>query len=144
MIIHVYPQMLRCQKLLALQVVSSFIFRSTLSVPKSNSKVGNILAKDTTLRINLNITRSHPNLCKHTHSPLPLPKISSPLHFPLLGYHLPPLHKVCARFRRPQALAFVTHNTDTFSPPSGTSPLPLYFSTILIVNDYIELDCISK
>ncbi len=69
-------------------------------------------------------------------------KSQSPLDLPLLGYHLPPLQKVCARFRRPQDLAFVSHNTDTVSPPSGTSPLPLDFSTI--INDYIELDSISR
>ena len=41
---------------------------------------------------------------RRTHSPLPLTKLSPPIHVPLLRYPLPPLHRVCVRLRHPSAL----------------------------------------
>ena len=80
-----------------------FRFRRAAFYSQLKSKVGNILAKATALRINLNIDGAP--IASHTHSPLPLTNFSSLIHFPFLRYPISPLHLVCARLSPPSALA---------------------------------------
>ena len=57
------------------------------------SKVVNIFTKTTVLRINLNIDDDPIPSHTHTHFRVPLPNLSSLIHFPFLRYPIPPIHR---------------------------------------------------
>ena len=82
-----------------------FRFLRSVFYSQLKSKVGNILAKATALRIRP-LHRWRAYSFTRTRSPLPLTNLSLPISFPLLRYPLPPLHLVCARLSPPPALPF--------------------------------------
>ena len=63
-----------------------------------------------------------PHSFTRTHSPLPLTDLSSPIHFPLLRYPLPPFYLVCGRSSPPPALALCpspNRHPFLYIPPSS-------------------------
>ena len=76
-----------------------FCFRRTAFYSQLKSKVGNIVKhphqdKSTVLCINLDIDDA----------PIVFENLSSPIHFSLLRYTLPPIHLVCVRLHHSPAL----------------------------------------
>ena len=75
------------------------------------SKVGHILDKVTTLRINLDIDGVPITSHSHTHpshSQFGFSNLSSPIHFPLLRSPLPLIHLVCLRVLDLPVLSFLS------------------------------------
>ncbi len=60
-------------------------------------------------RESVSLLNSLPYRFTYTHSPLPLTNLSSPLHFPLLRYPLPPIHLVCVRLHHPPLVFLFSH-----------------------------------
>jgi hypothetical protein len=87
----------------AKQNQDQFRYRRAAFYSQLKSKVGNVLAKATAQRINLNIDGASIASRAHAH-PSHSQTLSPPIHFPLLRYPLPPLHLVCARLSPPPAL----------------------------------------
>jgi hypothetical protein len=82
---------LQFQELSMRNTQDQFRFRRAAFHSQLKSKVGNILAKTTALRIDLNIDDAPIS----SRTPLPLTNLSPPLHFPLFRHPLPPLHLEC-------------------------------------------------
>ncbi len=92
-----------------------FRFLRSVFYSQLKSKVGNILAKATALRIRP-LHRWRAYSFTRTRSPLPLTNLSLPISFPLLRYPLPPLHLVCARLPPPaSALSLSPHRRSSIS-----------------------------